>query len=69
MDNMPNIRLLTVDEISTLTNIPKRKILRLIRSGTIPVSGIDGKETMVFEVDLYNSLRPKTTDSYRLDNN
>jgi excisionase family DNA binding protein len=69
MDNMPNIRTLTIKEIAELTNIPERKVLRLVRSGKLPDAGIDGKETRVYEVDVYNSFRPKTTDSYRCDNN
>ena len=69
MENTPNIRTLTIREVSLLTNIPERKLHGLVRSGKLPKADIEGKLIRVYEVDVYNAFRPKTADEYRLNNN
>jgi excisionase family DNA binding protein len=56
MDHMPNIRTLTVDEISRLTNIPEHKVRGLIHSGFFPRVNIPGKILRVREIDVFASL-------------
>ena len=56
MDATPNLRTLTVDEISKLTNIPDYKVLDLVKSGFFPRIKMPGRRIYVLEVEVYRAL-------------
>jgi excisionase family DNA binding protein len=69
MDSLPNIRTLTVDEIAKLTNIPERKVRRLVQSGYFPRIAMPGREVRVRESDVVRRIMQVDTSSDIYDNN
>lgn len=65
MDATPNLRTLTVEEISELTNIPDYKVLDLVKSGFFPRIKMPGRRIYVLEVEVYRALaiQPQSSDS------
>jgi excisionase family DNA binding protein len=67
MDNMPNLRTLTVDEISRLTNIPDYKVLDLVKSGFFPRIKMPGRRVRVLESEVYRALSMTSQSSNSSD--
>jgi excisionase family DNA binding protein len=67
MEPTPNLRTLTVDEISRLTNIPDYKVLDLVKSGFFPRIKMPGRRIYVLEVEVYRALAIQSQPSNSSD--
>lgn len=66
-----DLTILTIPEMVQQTNIPERKLRRLIASGFIPRANIPGRTIYVFWLDLVAALRqqqPVPVSTYNDDN-